>query len=71
MAPLQVKGLEEEAERAAEAEQATLAAMRRDAEDTQARPCPSYTNTLVPYKIMSSDAMPGRMAPPAAPANWL
>jgi hypothetical protein len=39
MAPLQVKGLEEEAERAAEAEQATLAAMRRDAEDTQVRPC--------------------------------
>jgi hypothetical protein len=34
---VQVKGLEEEAERAAEAEQATLAAMRRDAEETQVR----------------------------------
>ena len=42
---LQVKALEEEAERAAEAEQATLAAMRRDAEDTQVRLVPSYTLT--------------------------
>ena len=42
MTPLQVKGLEEEAERAAEAEQMTLAAMRRDAEDTQVRQGLSY-----------------------------